>query len=84
MKTQDEIRDWLITYLSTVLDIEPSTIDPSVPLNQYGVDSTAAAGLSGDLSEWLGVPLKDSIAFDHPTIDRLCAHLHRVLQQKVA
>lgn len=74
MKTADAIGQWLTDYLSNALDINPSEIDPHVSFTEYGIDSTSAVGLSGDLSRWLGVELKDSVAFDHPTIAELSRH----------
>ncbi len=77
MRTQEEVTEWLVTYLAKLLDIDPNEIDTSVPLVDYGVDSTGAAGLTADLGKWLGGKVKESVAFDHPTIERLSAYLVR-------
>jgi len=71
MKTPEAISQWLTDYLSSALDLTAEEIDPNVSLVEYGIDSTAAIGLSGDLSRWLGVELQDSVAFDHNTITAL-------------
>lgn len=75
MKTADEISEWLVSYMAKLTAIDPDQIDTTLPFNNYGIDSTAAAGLSGDLAKWLGLKLKDSAALDHPTIDGLSMYV---------
>ena len=75
MRTPEAISTWLVEYLAKLLAVSPNEIDPSTSFGEYGIDSAGAAGLSGDLSEWLGVTLKDSIAFEYPTIELLSAHV---------
>ena len=75
MKTKEAISAWLVEYLARILDVQPDLINPTVPLGEYGMDSAGAAGLSADLADWLGVPLKESIAFDFPTIAELSEHI---------
>lgn len=74
-KTKDEISAWLVQYLARILETDAILIDATVPLGEYGMDSAGAAGLSADLAEWLGVPLKESIAFDYPTVAALSEHV---------
>lgn len=78
MKNQEEISEWLISYLSKLAAVSPEEIDTSLTFNAYGLDSTAAAGMTGDLAKWLGVKLKDSVVLDHPTIDGLSAHVSQL------
>lgn len=75
MRTPEAISAWLVEYLAKLLAVSPSEIDPTTSFGEYGIDSAGAAGLSGDLSEWLGVALRESIAFEYPTIEQLSAHL---------
>jgi acyl carrier protein len=75
MRTPEAISAWLVEYLAKLLAMSPSEIDTTTSFGEYGIDSAGAAGLSGDLSDWLGVTLKDSIAFEYPTIEQLSAHL---------
>lgn len=75
MRTPEAIHAWLVDYLAKLLELDPSEIDPRAPFGEYGIDSAGAAGLSGDLSDWLGVKLKESIAFDYPSIEALSSHL---------
>ena len=81
MKTPEAISGWLVNYLAKLLDLDPSEIDPTTSLADYGIDSAGAAGLSGDLSDWLGVKLKESVAFDYPTIEQLSEYVSARVQE---
>ena len=80
---KEDITTWLVDYLARILETDPAEIDPVVHLGEYGLDSAGAAGLSADLQDWLGVPLKESIAFDHPTIEELSEHVATILSGQV-
>ena len=72
---QAEIEDWLVSYLSETLEIEQDEIDPNVSFNEYGLDSSSAIVLTGDLQEWLGQDLDPTLLFDYPTIEALADYL---------
>ena len=74
-RSYSDIENWLITYVSQSLDIKPDSIDPSVSFNEYGLDSSAAIVLTGDLQEWLGQNLDPTLLFDYPTIEALTQYL---------
>ena len=76
IKNKKEISNWLITYVSQLVEMKPENIVTNVTFVSYGIDSTGAVGLSGDLSNWLGCPLDANLIYDHPTIDALSQHLH--------
>jgi acyl carrier protein len=69
------IQGWLVSYLADLLEIEPDQIDVTITFDRYGLDSSAAVGLTGDLGEWLGSELDPSIMYDYPTIETLVQHL---------
>ncbi|MDJ0843723.1 acyl carrier protein [Crocosphaera sp.] len=70
-----DIENWLVSYLSNLLEVAPETIDVSQTFESYGLDSSAAVGLSGDLQEWLKTELEPTLLFDYPTIEALSSHL---------
>jgi acyl carrier protein len=70
-----EIRAWLISYLSDLLEIDPAEIDAQDPLASYGLDSSGAVGLIADLGNWLGLRLDPEVLYSHPTIDALTLYL---------
>ncbi len=80
MRTAEAIHAWLVEYLAKLLEMDPREVDPSAPFGEYGIDSAGAAGLSADLSDWLGVQLKESVAFDYPSIEELSRHVHATLR----
>lgn len=72
---KQEIQDWLASYLAELLEIEPSQIDITIPFNRYGLDSSAAIGMTSDLEEWLGYELDPTLIYDYPTIEILSESL---------
>src|SRR5437660_788470 len=70
-----EIQHWLVTRLAELLEIEPSAINITEPSKNYGLNSVAAVGLSGDLEDWLGCTLSPTIIYTYPTIEQLAKYL---------
>ncbi len=78
--TAAEIKDWLVSYLGELLEIEPDEVDVTTPFDRYGLDSSAAVGLTGDLEDWLGRELDPTLMYDYPTVEALVQHLSLQLQ----
>ncbi|MHC5729129.1 MAG: acyl carrier protein, partial [Nostoc sp.] len=70
-----EIQAWLISYLSELLELDASEIDVQVPFERYGLDSSAAIGLTGDLENFLECEVEPTILYDYPTIEILSEQL---------
>jgi len=70
-----EVRNWLMAYVAQLLSMPKEDVDCSFPFQQYGLDSSAAVGLSGDLGELLQHDFQISLAYEHPTIDAIVDHL---------
>ena len=73
--TPSALKAWLVSYLAQLLGVDERQVDTAFSFELYGLDSTAAVGLSGDLGELLGREFDPSIAYGHPTIDALVEHL---------
>jgi acyl carrier protein len=73
--TTTDIQAWLITYLSELLEVEPDAIDVKVTFDRYGLDSSAAIAMTGDLADWLGSELDPTLIYDYPTIEALVTNL---------
>ncbi len=73
--TAKEIQAWLVSYLAELLEIEPDEIDVTIPFDRYGLDSSAAVGLTGDLEDWLGSEIDPTLMYDYPTIQALANHV---------
>ena len=74
-KPMEEIQDWIIEYLSNLLEISSDDIETDVPFDTYGLDSSAAVGLTGDLEDWIGKEVDPTLLYDYPTVDAIAAHL---------
>ncbi|MBH8561392.1 acyl carrier protein [Nostoc sp. CENA67] len=73
--TAAKIKEWLVQYLSELLEISADKIDAKNTFERYGLDSSAAMVLTGDLGDWLGKELDPTLVYDYPTIAALAEHL---------
>lgn len=69
------LHHWLTDRLAVYLDRLPDSIDPTVPLAEYGMDSVGALSLCGDIEDTFRIAVDPSLAWDHPTVVALVAHL---------
>ena len=70
-----QVREWLVLYMARLFRIEVDQVDAAKSFELQGLDSSGAVGLSGDLSELLGVEFDPTLAYDYPSIDALVGHL---------
>lgn len=82
MKTQEQISQWIKSYLADILEVEPEKIDENYEFERFGINSSAAVSLVGDLEEWLGFELSPSLFFEFNTIAQVSAHLSNMVQQE--
>lgn len=75
IRTAADIQAWTISYLSELLEVDPEEVDITIPFDRYGLDSSAAIGLTGDLGDWLGYDVDPTLLYDYPTIEGLVKHL---------
>lgn len=64
-------RGWLLDRLALYLDRPAGSIDPTVPLAEFGMDSVAALSLCGDLEDQFGLYVHPTLLWDHPTVESL-------------
>ncbi|HVG58805.1 MAG TPA: amino acid adenylation domain-containing protein, partial [Hyalangium sp.] len=69
------LQQWLIEALVSTGGVPTSSINPDEPFVMYGVDSTTAVRLSGDLERFTGRKLPATLLWDYPTIKALARHL---------
>ena len=62
---------WLIEVVAECLKVSAGSIDRSVPLARYGLDSLAAIQLTTRISAKLQRPVLDSLLLHYPSIDAL-------------
>jgi len=73
--TAEAIQAWLVSKLSERLEIEPREIDIREPFASYGLGSTEAVSLAGELAAWLGRKLSPALVYEYATIEALARHL---------
>jgi acyl carrier protein len=73
--TSEDIQDWIVAYLADLLEVDPEELDVTIPFDRYGLDSSAAIGLTGDLEDWLGREIDPILLYDYPTVEALVQHL---------
>ncbi len=71
----EEIQAWLVSYLANLLNVKDEEVDVKIPFERYGLDSSAAVGLTGDLEDWLGSEIEPTLLYDYPTIESLAKHV---------
>ena len=77
VKSGDEIKTWVVEYIADLLETDSEEIDVTIPFDRYGLDSSAAVGLTGDLEDWLGKEVPPTLLYDYPTVEALVEHLSK-------
>lgn len=75
VRTAAEIQDWFVNSLASITNSAPEDIDVTIPFENFGLDSVAAVGLTGELEDWLGCTVDPMAVYDYPTIEALSKHL---------
>jgi acyl carrier protein len=75
VRTEQEIAQWLRDRIAALLEIDAAGIRADEPFESYGLGSSDAVFLTGGLSEFLGLRLSATVAWDYSTIDELSAFL---------
>ncbi len=70
-----EIQTWMAAYVAELLGIQAEEVEMNLPFDRYGLDSSAAVGMTGDMEDWLGLELDPTLLYDYPTIAALAQHL---------
>ncbi|MEV6559415.1 SDR family NAD(P)-dependent oxidoreductase [Nocardia sp. NPDC051756] len=69
------IEEWVAEKISQIIGMNPAAIDRTTTFAAYGLTSSDAVGLSGELEEWLGRSLPETLLYEHPTVEQLSAAL---------
>lgn len=72
----EAIRTWLTERVAYFLDLAPEEVAPDDLLVEIGLDSVYALTLCGDVEDEFGILVEATLAWDHPTVDALTAHIH--------
>ncbi|MEA5575654.1 AMP-binding protein [Anabaena sp. UHCC 0451] len=73
--TAETIQDWLITKLADVLHLDLDEVDPEESFAHYGLDSSVALELTGELAIWLECELEPTLFWEYTNIESLTEYL---------
>jgi polyketide synthase 13 len=73
--TKEQMVDWITVWLAKNIELDKASIALDSTFVKLGVDSIHAMMLVGDLEEQLNTRLSPTLAWDHPTVQSLAAHL---------
>ncbi|MBV9878396.1 MAG: acyltransferase domain-containing protein, partial [Verrucomicrobia bacterium] len=71
----DTLKTWLVRELARVLAISEDAIATNEPFSRFGLDSAKAVELLNRLGELLGHKVPVTVAWSHPTIEKLSNYL---------
>jgi acyl carrier protein len=75
MLTMQEVQSWLVEKVASRLDVARRQVDVDKYFDEFGLDSTEALVLAGELDNWLGFELETTALWYHPTIAELAAYI---------
>lgn len=70
-----EILNFIVDQVAKYTELPPAKIKVTTEFLSFGLDSVDAAGISGELSEWLQVELEENLLWDYPTPAELAEYL---------
>jgi acyl-CoA synthetase (AMP-forming)/AMP-acid ligase II/3-oxoacyl-(acyl-carrier-protein) synthase/acyl carrier protein len=72
---EDDLTSWLLARVSLLSGIAADKLDPHEPFSSYGLASSDAIALSGELQERLGRMLPPTLVYDYPSVALVARHL---------
>jgi acyl carrier protein len=79
-RDEAEIEQWLRQRIAELLDAPVANVDPRAPFESYGMGSSDAVFLTGDLSDYLGLPVSATLAWEVESVHELATLLAAVLR----
>ena len=79
--TAESLSAWLTDCVATHLERTPDTVDTSVPLSDYGLDSLYVLAVAAELEDHLDISIDPTVMWHNPTIDGLSKALVEELAQ---
>lgn len=72
-RDSDELRKWMIEYISEVLKVDSAALSTSATFDSIGLDSVEAVVMMGVMEEHFGVEIDPALLFESPSIDAFVA-----------
>ena len=70
-----EAAAWIVEYIAKRLKLTPASMALDAPFTHFGVDSTFAVVMSGDISAWTGSDVPPNLLYEYPTIIDLARYI---------
>ncbi|MEO1132051.1 MAG: beta-ketoacyl synthase N-terminal-like domain-containing protein [Cyanobacteria bacterium J06639_1] len=81
LTNEAEIRAWAIAQIAEELGVDPSSLDPDVPFDSYGLDSVLAIGIASAAKQRMPVDVTPLMLARYPTIATLSEYLARQIDE---
>ena len=69
------VRDWMVAYISSVIDVPQDPFPDGDRFDQYGLDSVEITIMCGMMEERFNIAVNPEEVFNNPTVNALAAHL---------
>jgi acyl carrier protein len=79
-----EIGSWLRERVAFYLDQPEESIEPDVPLTDYGMNSIYAVSVLADIEDEFGVEFESVPTWSHPSINQMAKYLENMLAELVS
>jgi acyl carrier protein len=79
--TAEQIQAWLVFRLSKELKIASEEIDIQEAFAYYGLDSSVAIAITGELIDWLGCEVEPTLFWEYPNIEELACYIAQFLSE---
>jgi len=63
------MKDWIVNYITSVLDIPADPFPLADPFDSYGFDSAELVIMAGVMEEDFGVEIDPRLLFETPSVD---------------
>jgi acyl carrier protein len=70
---REALRQWMVDYILSLLDLSPEEVRTDQTFDTYGFDSVEAVVMAGIMEEEFGVMVDPVQLFEHPSIDQFAA-----------
>ena len=75
-----QIVDFLTTTLAGIFDTNSQDLDADLDFDSYGLNSSSAIIMLGELEEFIDMDLSPSVLFEHDTINKLATYIAKLVQ----
>ena len=82
VSTKEELETWLVSHIAHYLNVLPDEIDVNDSFVEYGLDSSVALTLTGELETWLNLELQPTLFWECSNIPELIQYLEEKIENE--